>query len=132
MGAAEQIVGCPRKCHEPMFCTWGSWSNWGECDSICGNGTRFRERMLMVAAASQVEEEARFLENKFGTSSFDERQIEDKLRELRKQTQGSRTRRLQTLIVAYACGGITLVLLFLAYRLFTTTSGRADDGRESH
>lgn len=106
---SEETAKCPRKCQSNMFCAWADWADWGECDSKCGTGTRFRRKHLeMVAAPSSISDDI---------SQLDEADMAKQMQALRQRTRGAETRCIQELVLAFAAGGVSLVLLLLGLRL---------------
>merc|ERR1712003_27068 len=112
--ASEEIVACPRRCHEKLYCSWAQWSLWGTCDSKCGEGSRTRERVLQVVPKSDLVD-SRVLD---GLSEFDAGHMEHKVRQLKEKTRSIETRRFQELVVAFAAGGISLMVGLLLFRFY--------------
>lgn len=103
--SSEETTNCTRKCHEPVYCMWGDWREWTACSATCGSAEKSRSRHLTVTSRIPM----RFLEE-FEETALDETSLHDTVKNLQQQTRGLQTRRLQELIVAFACGGISLVV----------------------
>jgi len=110
VGASEEAAACPRKCHEAAYCMWGDWDGWSSCSATCGSAEKSRTRHLMLTAAPPVDHILG------GNTELDETFLETSVLDLKMRTQGMRTRRLQELIVAFTCGGVSLVVGFAVVR----------------
>merc|ERR1712080_669433 len=33
--SAEEASNCTRTCHQPAYCAFGDWGNWGRCSARC-------------------------------------------------------------------------------------------------
>jgi len=118
-GAGEEATNCTRKCHEPTYCTFGQWSNWGSCSADCGNGVRSRERHLHAASITDV----RLLQQTGSLDLLNEESLQNKYDVLAAQNNMLAAQRFKEIVVAFACGLVSLVLLFAAYRSRTRTQG---------
>merc|ERR1712048_1495213 len=115
--AAEETTNCTRKCHEPVYCMWGDWTQWGACSATCGSGEKSRTRHLTLTSDPTI----RVLGD---ASELDEAFLEDRFQQLQQQSKGMQTRRLQGLILAFTGGGITLVAGLAVLRAFSRIHGR--------
>jgi hypothetical protein len=114
--AAEMTAKCDRACHAKTYCGFGEWKDWGECSATCGPATRERVRLIVKAAEHPVE--ARFLTNNIhGISGLSESFGQESIETLKTHTDQLELRRLQEQMVAFVCGGVSLIALFLTYRL---------------
>lgn len=59
--AAEEVGKCARLCHEPTYCGFGDWSEWGLCSATCGSGVQARSRSLQLITAPKVLDDAPLL-----------------------------------------------------------------------
>eukprot|EP00928_Gymnodinium_smaydae_P045194 TRINITY_DN30156_c0_g2_i1.p1 TRINITY_DN30156_c0_g2~~TRINITY_DN30156_c0_g2_i1.p1 ORF type:complete len:1295 (+),score=233.08 TRINITY_DN30156_c0_g2_i1:148-4032(+) len=107
---SEETHACDRQCHSRSTCMWSTWGEWGKCDKTCGQGTRLRERRLFSHADGE------FLRDATGLAASD-------LAGLRRQTADLEAKRSQELIVAFACGGVSIFIAFFILKV--TTAARA-------
>jgi len=106
--AAEEATNCTRKCHEPTYCAFGDWKDWGLCSTSCGHGIRSRIKNLELRSAPEA---IRVL-----TAGSNEKDavFSQKFDQLEQMADTLQTRRLQEMVVAFACGLMSLVVgLFL-------------------
>lgn len=110
-GAGRETRGCEeRMCHQPSFCTWDEWQEWGVCSVTCGDGgsrTRIR-RLALTTGPAHTETDKLYAENE----------------ELRKRTTNASGARSQEIAVAFSAGMLSLVAFFAAARSLTRRSSR--------
>lgn len=110
-GASRQTRGCEeRMCHQPSFCTWDEWQDWGHCSSTCGSGgsrTRIR-RLSLTSAPATTEADRLYSENE----------------ELRRRQMNATGARTQEVAVAFSAGMLSLVAMLAAARSLSRRSSR--------
>lgn len=105
----DEVGSCPRKCGEPEYCTWQNWGKWSACSAHCGDGTRSRKRYLMkTSEPSEMPATTQELMLKYNA--------------LLRQTNELDSDHMQDLVIAFACGGLTLVVGFGAMRFASRRS----------
>jgi len=97
-GASSETTACDRACHEPYFCEWDTWSKWGDCSQTCGEGVRNRERALTAAKGKPVSDV-------------------ELLPDLQQRLEAAETHHTQDLVLSFAAGCLTLVMIVGVVRL---------------
>lgn len=87
---SEEVVKCPRQCHDTIYCVWSDWSA-GDCSTKCGKGFIRKERNLIQSTTPGTE----------------------KLFEITEVTESSR---LQDLAVSFASGSLVTFLVLVVTR----------------
>jgi hypothetical protein len=130
--ASEETTNCTRACHDPYYCAWGEWQDWGECSATCGAGEKIRTRYLTLVP--EPPEQVRGLAELQikDLSQLDESLLDLRFRDLQRQAEAMQIRRLPELAVAFSCGGLALLVcsaiycaVSRSYRRISDTSGFA-------
>jgi len=98
-GAALETEACKRECHKPSFCEWGKWTPWGDCTITCGTGMRKRVRELELSKLKPISD------------------AEDLGPVLMQRLEATESRRTQGLVLSFAAGCFSLVLVIGVLRL---------------
>lgn len=118
-GAEKQTEGCKgtgKSCQQTS-CYWANWQAWSDCSTSCGVGKRSRQRQLAVTTGLP---QSQLL--------YDESvQANIKLREM---TKGMKNNRIQELVVSFAAGAFSLVVLFGCGRLARSTDQTSTSQRQ--
>merc|ERR1712226_739476 len=130
-GASEETTMCPRKCHEPVYCLWGEWRDWSECSATCGSAQKSRTRHLQLTAAPAPEQVVaasneitmKFLE--------DDKFLEDSVIQMKSHTNGLQMRRVRELMLAFTCGGVSLVVGLAVFRSLSRVARRSSPTAEA-
>lgn len=100
-GEAKEMGECPNSCAgDDTYCSWGPWEFTGPCSATCGRGSRTRERKLRASREPPPTFVAKFHEDE----------------ELLRQVRALETRRIQGLVVSFACGSLSVMVLLVAQR----------------
>jgi len=108
----EEVGKCHRTCdhHKKTYCIWDDWSSWSKCTAECGSAKKSRKRMLKTT------HEKTYLP---GSTKDLISEFSSKLQ----RTQQLQASNVQELAVAFFGGGLTLLVLLGAYRVFRPSSG---------
>jgi len=105
--ASEEFLNCTRHCHDRQYCVWSDWSNYGDCTTTCGAGYKKRDRTLKLLQAAPP------------PSPKDPSKLYEDLRVQAQQVQSSRT---QEMVIAFACGCMSFVVMLSAGRAWRSSS----------
>lgn len=133
--AAEETTGCTRKCHEPVYCQWGTWGSWSSCSATCGAAEKSRTRNLMLTAKPDMPASVGLsnLTSVDDSTGLDEMALGFHLQAVQERSRSVHTRRLQELSVAFTCGGVSLVACLAVFRFFSRSArGSLSSQEESH
>jgi len=97
-GAASEVAACPRSCHDVFSCEWADWRSWGACTTTCGPGARKRIRVLEVTKAKAISDV-------------------ELTPELLQSLEVSEPHRTQDLVLSFAAGCLSLVMVLGVTRL---------------
>jgi len=103
---SEEFSNCTRHCHDRQYCVWSDWSSYGDCTTTCGPGYQKRDRTLKLlqAAPPPVKDPSKLYED---------------LRSQAQQVQSSRT---QEMVIAFACGCVSFVVMLSAGRALRSSA----------
>lgn len=103
---SEEFSNCTRHCHDRQYCVWSDWSGYGDCTTTCGPGYQKRDRTLKLlqAAPPPVKDPSKLYED---------------LRSQAQQVQSSRT---QEMVIAFACGCVSFVVMLSAGRALRSSA----------
>jgi len=100
---AEEAEACPRRCYNEQYCSWGEWTNWGDCTAKCGQGKRARRRYLgLTSEPAALPPPVTELMGAYT--------------DLRKQAQHLDEGRVQELSLAFAAGLLSFIALLATGR----------------
>lgn len=63
--AAKELGVCHSDCEKTFYCSWSEWKAMGDCSRTCGQGTRMRQRELVLGKEKPLED------NLFFTTTVD-------------------------------------------------------------
>lgn len=95
-----------KQLQKKIYCTWGSWEEWDKCAATCGDGGS-RQRVRRLQLTSRSSDMERLYESN------------ERLREVSEKVQSGRIREM---LMAFACGALSLVLIMAAVRTFSRSS----------
>lgn len=112
--ASEEFMNCTRHCHDRQYCVWSDWSDYGECTTTCGAGSKKRNRTLKL------------LQKMPEVAAPPPEKLYDTLRVQAQQVESSRT---QEMVIAFACGCVSFVVLLSVGRAWRSSSVEGTDTR---
>lgn len=105
LGPARETKGCDeRHCHQPVYCTWADWENWGACSAQCGSGRRSRTRDL---SPTHIKPQIQQLYERFSEQNDG----------LRHRTTMLEQNRMQEMVLSFSIGALSLVVVLGVMRL---------------
>lgn len=106
-GPGRETKSCRRKTiTKKIYCTWGDWEEWAQCAATCGEGGS-RQRVRRLQLTSHSSDMERLYESN------------ERLREVSEKVQSGRIREM---VMAFACGALSLVLIMAAVRTLSRSS----------
>jgi len=88
---------------KPLFCEWDTWTEWTACSVTCGTGHKNRKRVVKV-----VDKEPVTFQRKF--TQYEE--LHDRMRAVE-------ARRGRVVVLSFASGCLSLLVLFAVFRSCT-------------
>jgi len=102
----QETGTCQSHCAHVEYCSWVTWGPWSVCSAKCGNATRKRTRTLQTFSSADGHPPPKALA-----------EIMQKYSALQASTESLQTSHLQEMILAFACGGMSLLAALGVYRL---------------
>jgi hypothetical protein len=111
---SQEVGKCPRDCDDKVFCVWKDWDEWSDCTATCGNSSKRQRRRYLHLSHSKKDGEV-------GLPPAQD--VMAKYIELQRRAKVLDKNHFHELLVAFAGGSISLVIIFAGFRLFTTARG---------
>merc|ERR1712048_352043 len=99
----EEVGNCTRACHERQYCVWGDWGEYDACSVTCGEGYKKRERSLIAVSGDEPDTSRLF-------------------NDLIKEKEQMQNENVQEMVLAFACGGVSFVVLLSAVRAIRSSN----------
>jgi len=103
----EEAGSCPRNCNN-LYCSWGSWREWGACSTKCGSGKRSRTRILGLVQKPPALAKSQLWS---ANNNMDEAELEDRVQELYRKSKSVEASRSGELVFAFSLGAFVLLAM---------------------